>query len=147
MVREGLVALISRQQDMTVLDEASNGQQVVEKYFALNPDVALIDLRMPMVDGIEAVTAICAKDPDARLIVVTLYESEEDVYRSLRAGARGYAVKDADLDQLINCIHAVGDGKTWIPPEVGAKLAKRVTDPELTRRESEVLHAASTPDP
>src|ERR1700704_1803783 len=143
IVREGLVALINRQPDMRVLGEASNGQQAVEKYFALQPDIVLVDLRMPALDGIEVVAAICGKDSAARLIVLTLYENEEDVYRSLRAGARGYAVKDASLDQLINCIHAVGNGKTWIPPDSGAKLAKRVTDPELTPRESEVLHAVS----
>ena len=143
IVREGLVALINRQPDMSVLGEASNGQQAVEKYFALQPDIVLVDLRMPALDGIEVVAAICEKDSAARLIVLTLYENEEDVYRSLRAGARGYAVKDASLDHLINCIHAVGNGKTWIPPDIGAKLAKRVMDPELTPRESEVLHAVS----
>jgi two-component system NarL family response regulator len=143
VVREGLVAMINRQLDMRVIDEASNGQQAVEKFFALHPDVALVDLRMPIVDGIEAVRTICAKDPSARLIVITLYQSEEDVYRALQAGAQGYALKDATLDQLINCIRAVGNGRTWIPPEIGAKLAKRVTDPELTPRESEVLNAVS----
>jgi two-component system NarL family response regulator len=143
IVREGLVALINRQPNMRVIGEANNGQEAVEKYFALHPDVVLLDLRMPVMDGIEAVEAICRVEPDAQLIVVTLYESEEDVYRSLRAGARGYAVKDASLEQLIKGIHAVGQGKTWIPAEVGAKLAKRVTDPELTPRESEVLHAVA----
>jgi two-component system NarL family response regulator len=143
VVREGLVSLINRQPDMRVIGEASNGQEAVEKYFALHPDVVLLDLRMPVIDGIEVVKTICAKDPSARLIVVTLYRSEEDVYRSLQAGAQGYALKDASLDQLINCIHAVGNGQTWIPPDVGAKLAKRVTDPELTPRESEVLHAVA----
>jgi two-component system NarL family response regulator len=143
IVREGLVALIDRQPDMSVVGEASNGQQAVEKYFALDPDIVLVDLRMPHLDGIEVVAVICEKDPSALLIVLTLYENEEDVYRSLRAGARGYAVKEASLDQLINCIHAVSNGKTWIPLDIGAKLAKRVTDPELTPRESEVLHAVS----
>jgi two-component system NarL family response regulator len=143
IVREGLVALISRQPDMRVIGEANNGKEAAEKYFALRPDVVLLDLRMPVMDGIETAEAICGNEPQAQLIVVTLYESEEDVYRSLRAGARGYAVKDASVDQLIKCIHAVGNGKTWIPPDIGAKLAKRVTDPELTPRESEVLHAVA----
>ena len=143
VIREGLVSLINRQPDMRVIGEASNGQQAVEKYFALHPDVALVDLRMPIMDGVDAVKTICAKEPSARLIIITLYQSEEDVYRSLQAGAQGYALKDASLDDLIDCIHAVGKGKTWIPPEIGAKLAKRVTDPELTPRESEVLHAVA----
>jgi len=123
---------------------AANGKEALA-YLRGGGDASVIvlDLRMPIMDGVDAVKTICAKEPSARLIIITLYQSEEDVYRSLQAGAQGYALKDASLDDLIDCIHAVGKGKTWIPPEIGAKLAKRVTDPELTPRESDVLHAVA----
>jgi DNA-binding NarL/FixJ family response regulator len=143
VVREGLVALINRQPDMRVIAEAGNGRQAVEAFFAQRPDIALLDLRMPMLDGIDAVISICEKDPAARIAIVTSYQDEEDIYRALRAGAQGYILKDAPVDQLVECIHAVGEGRTWIPPQVGAKLAKRIADRELTRRESEVLHVVA----
>jgi DNA-binding NarL/FixJ family response regulator len=143
VVREGLVALINRQPDMRVIAEAGNGRQAVEAFFAQRPDIALLDLRMPMLDGIDAVISICEKDPAARIAIVTSYQDEEDVYRALRAGAQGYILKDAPVDQLVECIHAVGEGRTWIPPQVGATLAKRIADRELTRRETEVLHAVA----
>ena len=143
VVREGLVALINRRSDMRVIAEASNGRQAVEAFFAQRPDIALLDLRMPIMDGIDALISICEKDPRARIAIITSYQDEEDVYRALRAGAQGYILKDALVDELVECIRAVGDGKTWIPPQVGAKLAKRVADRELTRRETEVLHAVA----
>jgi two-component system, NarL family, response regulator len=141
VVREGLVTLINRQPDMRVIAQASNGREAAEKFLALHPDIALIDLRMSVMDGIEAVNEICAKDPKARIAIITSYQSEEDIYRALRAGAQGYILKDASIDELVRCIHAVVGGKNWIPPQVGAKLAKRLVDQELTRRETEVLHA------
>jgi len=143
VVREGLVALINRQPDMRVIAEASNGRQAVEAFFAQRPDIALLDLRMPMLDGIDAVISICEKDPSARIAIVSSYQDEEDIYRALRAGAQAYILKDALVDELVEGIRAVGEGKTWVPPQVGAKLAKRVADRELTRREAEVLHAVT----
>ena len=141
MVREGLVAVINRQSDMRVVAEAVNGREAVEKFVTLRPDIALLDLRMPMMDGIEAVMSIYEQAPEARLVIVTTYQSEEDIYRALRAGAQGYLLKDAPVEDLIECIHTVGDGKTWIPPAVGAKLARRVTERSLTAREMEVTRA------
>jgi two-component system NarL family response regulator len=143
VVREGLVSLINRRSDMRVIGEAGDGREAVKAFFAQRPDIVLLDLRMPIMDGIDAVTAICARDPEARVAIISSYQSEEDVYLALRAGAQGYILKDAPVEQLIECIHAVADGKTWIPPEVGATLAKRIADPELTRRENEVLHAVA----
>lgn len=143
VVLEGLVALINRQSDMRVVLQARNGREAVEIFLAQRPDVALLDLRMPVMDGVEAISAICEKDPAARLIVVTIYQSEEDIYRALRAGARGILLKDAPAEEIVECIRAVARGKTWIPPEVGAKLAKRVTVRELTPREMEVMHAVA----
>jgi two-component system NarL family response regulator len=141
MVREGLVTVINRQSDMRVVAEAANGREAVEKFVELRPDISLLDLRMPVMDGIEAAMSIYEHASAARLVIVTSYESEEDIYRALQAGAQGYVLKDAPVEDLINCIYTVLDGKTWIPPVVGAKLAKRVTERSLTTREMEVIRA------
>lgn len=143
VVREGLVSLISRQPDMRVVAEASNGREAVEKFFGERPKVALLDLRMSIMDGIEALISICDKEPGAHIAIITSYQLEEDIYRALRAGALGYILKDATVDQLTKCIHAVAEGQTWVPPQIGAKLARRVADQELTRRETQVLHAVA----
>jgi DNA-binding NarL/FixJ family response regulator len=139
VVREGLVAMIHTQPDLQVIAEASNGQDAMEKFFAHRPDIALLDLRMPIMTGVEAVVAICEKEPGARLAILTSYESEEEIYRALRAGAQGYVLKDAPAADLIECIRAISEGRTWIPPGIGAKLARRVKGQELTAREMEVL--------
>jgi len=143
MVREGLRSAINRGPDMQIVAEAANGREAVDKYFAEKPDVALLDLRMPVMNGIETLAAICQKDPGARLVIVTTYEDEEDIYRALRAGAQGYILKNVAVSELIECIRAVAKGGTWIPPAVGAKLANRIADRELTPREMEVLQAVA----
>ena len=143
MVREGLRSAINRGPDMQIVAEAANGREAVDKYFAEKPDVALLDLRMPVMNGIETLAAICQKDPGARLVIVTTYEDEEDIYRALRAGAQGYILKNVAVSELIECIRAVAEGGTWIPPAVGAKLANRIADRELTPREMEVLQAVA----
>lgn len=140
IVREGLTALINRQSDMRVVAEASNGRDAVDLFLAELPDVALLDLRMPVMDGIETVTAIRQEVPSARLVIITTYQRGEDIYRALKAGVQGYLLKDAPVEELVRCIQAVSKGNTWIPPVVGAQLARRVTDRELTPREAEVLH-------
>jgi two-component system NarL family response regulator len=141
MVREGLVALIKRRPEMRVVAQAVNGRDAVEKFLDVRPDIALLDLRMPLMDGIEAVMSICEHEPTARLVIVTTYQSKEDIYQALRAGAQGYLLKDAPVEEIFECIHAVIGRKTWIPPAVGAKLAQRVTDRALTTRETEVIRA------
>ncbi|MGZ7070851.1 MAG: response regulator, partial [Candidatus Angelobacter sp.] len=95
VVREGLATIIQLQPDMRVIAEASNGRDAMEKYFACRPDIALLDLRMPLMDGVATVIAICEKEPGARLAILTSFESEEEIYRALRAGAQGYVLKDA----------------------------------------------------
>ena len=139
VVREGLVALISRRPDMVVVAEASNGREAVEQFLLHRPDVALLDLRMPEMDGVEAITAIRQKIPAARLIVLTTFDEDEDIYRGLRAGAKAYLLKDAPRDDLLKCIRAVHEGQTIIPPAIAAKLADRLTTSGLTRREIQVL--------
>jgi len=139
VVREGLVAVIERQCDMRVVAQASNGREAVDQFLSRRPDVGLLDLRMPVMNGVDAVVAICERAPAARLIILSTYQGQEDIYRALRAGAQGYLLKDAPAEELVRSIRAVSSGKSWIPPAVGAVLAKRVTDRELTPRETEVL--------
>jgi len=139
VVREGLVALINRRPDMVVVAEASNGREAVEQFLRHRPDVALLDLRMPEMDGVEAIAAIRQKIPTARLIVLTTFDEDEDIYRGLRAGAKAYLLKDAPRDDLLQCIRGVHGGQTIIPPAIAAKLADRLTTSGLTRREIQVL--------
>jgi two-component system NarL family response regulator len=143
VVREGLVSLISREPDLRVVAEASNGREAAEQFFRHRPDVTLLDLRMSGVDGMSALIAICDKEPNAHIAIITSYQLEEDIYRALRAGALGYMLKDVTSEQLRECIHTVAEGRTWVPPQIGAKLARRVADQELTARESQVLNAVA----
>ena len=144
IVRAGLATLINRRSDMQVIAEASDGQQAVDEYVSSSPDVALLELRLPFMDGIETVTSICARVPDARLVIFTNCQGEEDIYRALRAGAYGYLFKNTPLNELLECIRAVADGKRWIPPAVASRLGKRVADRGLTARETEVLRAVAS---
>jgi len=139
VVREGLVALINRRPDMVVVAEVSSGREAVDQFLRHRPDVALLDLRMPGMDGVEAIAAIRQKIPTARLIILTTFDEDEDVYRGLRAGAKAYLLKDAPRDDLLKCIRGVHQGQTIIPPPIAAKLADRLTTSELTRREIQVL--------
>jgi two-component system NarL family response regulator len=139
VVRHGLVALINHQADLTVVGEAATGRAAVEQFAALHPDVTLMDLRMPELDGVEAINRIRAAAPQARIIVLTTYDSDEDIYRGLRAGAMAYLLKDAPPDELLGAIRAVAAGQKRIPLEVAAKLAERMNSPELTVRELDVL--------
>jgi two-component system NarL family response regulator len=139
VVREGLVTLINRQSDMRVVAEATNGGDAIEQFFAHRPRVALLDLRMSAMGGIEALSAICERDPMSCIVIISSYHNEEDVYRALRAGAKGYVVKEAPISELIECVRAVGTGGTWVPPLIGAKLAKRIGDRDLTPREVDVI--------
>lgn len=144
VVREGLAALINRSPDMAVVAEASTGREAVEQFLLHCPDVALLDLRMPEMDGVEVIAAIREQVPTARLVVLTTYADEEDIHRSLRAGARGYLLKDAPRDELLDCVRAVHDGQTVIPPAIALKLASRLRATELTPRELDVLRLLAT---
>jgi DNA-binding NarL/FixJ family response regulator len=139
VVREGLTAVINRQQDMHVIAQSANGREAVDTFVAECPDVGLIDLRMPGMDGIEAVIQICMKMDSPHLVILTTYPKEEDIYRALQAGAQGYLLKSASTGELVECIRTVANGNSWVPPTVGAKLANRVANRELTMREREVL--------
>lgn len=139
VVREGLAALLNRRLDTTVIGEVANGQEAVDFFRRTQPDVTLMDLRMPIMGGVEAIHAIRAEFPAARIIVLTTYDGDEDIYRALQAGAQGYLLKDAPREELLAAVHAVHDGQKCIPSALAAKLAERVFSPELTAREREVL--------
>jgi two-component system NarL family response regulator len=139
VVRQGLVSLIATVPDMNVIAEGTNGQQAIELYRQHKPDVTLIDLRMPLVNGVEAITTIRREFPSARLIVLTTYDGDEDIYRSLQAGAQGYLLKDMFFEELEEAIRRVHAGSKRIPAQVAERLAERMGGPELTERELEVL--------
>jgi DNA-binding NarL/FixJ family response regulator len=139
VVVEGLVAMIGRQSDMAVVAEAGNGPDAVALWKQHRPDVALVDLRMPELDGAGVIAEIRRDDPSARIIILTTYDTEEDIYRAVRAGARGYLLKDARRIEVLEAIRRVHRGETVLPPEVTAKLAHRMTDDSLSEREREVL--------
>src|SRR5690349_9648547 len=139
VVRKGLVTAINSQPDMVVVAEAMNGRQAVEMFQQHAPDIVLIDLRMPLMSGLEAVKAIRQQSADARLIVLTMYDGDEDIYRAFQAGARAYLLKDMVGEQMLEAIREVYAGRRHIPPEIGARLAERLPLSELTAREVEVL--------
>lgn len=139
VVREGLAAMISRRADMQVVAEAADGAHAVELARQHQPDVILMDLRMPGMGGVEAIRHIRAERPEARIIVLTTYDGDEDIYRALQAGAKAYLLKDTPRDELLDAIRAVHAGQKRLPQEVAAKLAERVTSEPLTPRELDVL--------
>lgn len=139
IVRQGLATIINRDPEMTVIAQAEDGQQAIAYFSEHQPDVTLMDLRMPQMAGVEAITAICTQFKPARIIVLTTYDGDEDIYRGLQAGAKGYLLKDAKPNELLNAIRIVNRGQQYIPPEVGAKLVQRMSNPELSDRELEVL--------
>jgi len=139
VVRQGLAAIIEEEADMQVVAQARDGQQAVELYWQHQLDVVLMDLQMPKLDGVAAITQIRAKSPTAHIIILTTYEGEEDIYRGLKAGVRGYLLKDTTAEELLDAIRIVHQGKKYIPPQVALKLAERLNNSELTKREVEVL--------
>ncbi|WP_036486495.1 response regulator transcription factor [Myxosarcina sp. GI1] len=143
-MREGLAAVIDFKLDMSVVARACNGHEAVELFRQHQPDVTLMDLRLPEMNGVEAIATICAEFAEARIIVLTTYDGDEDIYRGLRAGAKGYVLKDAEPEELLAAIRAVYKGQQYIPPVVGAKLAERMRCPELSDRELEVLRLMAT---
>lgn len=139
VVRQGFVALINTVVDMEVIAEGINGQQAVDLYRQHKPDVMLIDLRMPVMGGVEALTIIRDEFPEARSIVLTTYDGDEDIYRSLQAGAKGYLLKDMFFEELEAAIRSVHGGARRIPAIIAERLAERMAGSILTARELEVL--------
>jgi DNA-binding NarL/FixJ family response regulator len=139
LIRTGLSAFLGTEVGMEVVAQASNGEEAIERYRDLRPDVVLMDLSMPVMDGLAATRAILDESPDARIIVLTTYDGDENIHRALEAGARGYLLKDMLVDEMAEVIRAVSQGRTTVPRAVAAKLAQYAPRVPLTPRESEVL--------
>ena len=139
VVREGLVSLVKRKSDMVVVAEGSNGREAVELWKEHRPDVTLLDLRMPELDGVGAIKEIRELDENAQIVVLTTYDGDEDIYRAIKAGAKAYLLKDTARDALVDTVRRVHAGETYLPPELAAKLAERVGGQALSPREIDVL--------
>jgi DNA-binding NarL/FixJ family response regulator len=139
LLREGIAALVNAESDMKLVAEATNGQEAIEKYRLHRPDVTLMDLQMPALNGIEAIIGIRSEFPNARIIVLTTYAGDVQVLRALKAGARGYILKGNVRRELPDTIRAVHAGQKRIPPEVAAELADHAAEDELSSREIDVL--------
>jgi len=139
VVRMGLSGSINVEADMVVSTEVSTGELAAAAYRKDRPDVVLMDLKLPGISGIDATKAICKEFPTAAVIMLSTHDGEEDIYRSLQAGARTYVLKTAARNELIDTIRAVHSGERYISPAVGARLAERMTHPDLTAREIDVL--------
>ena len=139
ILRKGLAALVNSEPDLKLVAEATNGKEAIEAFRSHHPDVTLMDLQMPGLDGIQAIEAICSEFPGARIIVLTTYTGDTQVVRALKAGARAFVLKGHVLDELLDTIRAVHAGKKRIPPDVAAELADHVIDDALTEREIDVL--------
>jgi DNA-binding NarL/FixJ family response regulator len=141
VVREGLLLLLEGRPDLVVVGEASNGREAVDLWKEHRPDVTLLDLRMPVLDGVGAIKQIREVDPNAHIVVLTTFDGDEDIYGAIKAGAKGYLLKDATREALMDCIHKVHIGETCIPSILAAKLADRVSGEveALSAREIEVL--------
>jgi DNA-binding NarL/FixJ family response regulator len=139
LLRTGVANIINQEADLHVVAEAGNGVEAIEAYERHHPDVTLLDLRMPVMEGVEVVRQIRGRDPNARVIVLTTYDTDDEISRALKAGAKAYVLKDIAADDLVNCIRNVLAGKTYIAPAAAAKLAEGVTRVQLTPREMATL--------
>jgi two-component system NarL family response regulator len=139
IVRSGLVASLSMEDDLAVVGEAESGAEALALYEKCAPDVVLMDLRMRGGNGIEATAALRVQAPEARVLMYTTFDGEEDVYRAVQAGARGYLLKSAPREELLAALRAVAAGERYLPPELARRLAQRVAGPDISEREIEVL--------
>ena len=139
LLRTGVANIINQEPDLQVVAEAGNGVEAIAAYEQYHPDVTLLDLRMPVMEGVEAVRQIRERDPRARVIVLTTYDTDHEIARALKAGAKAYVLKDIAAEQLVTCIRDVLAGKTYLAPAAAAKLAEGVTRVQLTPREMATL--------
>lgn len=140
-MRYGLVALVRSQPDMEVIAEAADGEEAVEVYADVRPDVVLMDLRMPGMGGVEAILAIRKDDPEARIIVLSTYDMDEDIHRAIQSGAKSYLLKDMSTEEVAETIREVYQGGTSLPRQVAERLSQRLQRQSLTERERDVLAA------
>jgi len=139
LLREGLATIINHQPDMVLVAQASTGNEAIQLYREHQPDVTLMDLRLPDLSGIDALIAIRSEFPDARIIILTTFEGDVEIQRALEAGARGYLLKNMPPNELAQVIRQVHAGKKRVPPEIAAQLAEHLSDESLTAREIQVL--------
>jgi DNA-binding NarL/FixJ family response regulator len=139
IVRIGLMSVVNTEPDMRVVGEAADGAQAVDVFVKTNPDLVLMDLRMPIKDGIEATKEIRSKQPEARILMLTTFDGDTDIHRAIQAGAQGYILKNSTGDKLIPAVRAVAAGERWIPKEIAFRLASRKLFEDLTPRELQVL--------
>lgn len=144
LMREGISRIVGVQPDMTVVAEASDGEGAVRQFLQHQPDVTLMDLQLPDMSGLQAIRAIHARHPAARIVVLTMYQGDEDIHRAVEAGAMGYLLKDTLPDDLIRVIRDVHAGRRGISPEIAAVLEARASQPTLTVRELQVLELLAT---
>ncbi len=141
IVRQGLVALLTTAPDVRVVGEASDGLEAIDMFLRHRPDIVLMDLRLPKMGGVDAIAQIRQHNPQARVIVLTTFDGDEDIYRALQAGARGYLLKGMSTAELMDAIRSVHAGKSRIPAPVAERLAERMSGSELTARELDVLRS------
>jgi DNA-binding NarL/FixJ family response regulator len=139
LLREGIATIINSQPDMLLVSQAANGTEAIQQYRDHQPDVTLMDLRLPDLSGIDAMIAIRTEFPGARIIMLTTFEGDVEIQRALEAGARGYLLKNMPPSELVQVIRQVHAGKKRVPPELAAQLAEHISDDNLTAREVEVL--------
>ena len=139
VVRQGLVALLNVADGLEIVGEAADGVEAIAEYRRHQPDIALIDLRLPRLSGVDVIQRIRMESPQARFIVLTTYDGDEDIFRALQAGARAYLLKGMTSEELIATIRTVHEGKSHIPPAIAQRLAERMSTEELTPREFDVL--------
>jgi two-component system NarL family response regulator len=140
VIREGLVELLTRQKDMSVIGEAGNGEEACKLYDRLSPDVTILDLRMPKKDGLQVLLELMSRPVSKpRIIVMTSYDSEEDIRRALSAGAKAFLVKESHPQLIRETVRRVAQGESFLPPEIALKLAASLSHPELSKRETQVL--------
>ena len=144
IMRAGIVRIVALHQDLTIVAEASTGDEAVYEFERHHPDVTLMDLRLPGMDGLQAIRMIRRSSPEARIVVLTMYDGDGDIFEALKAGARGYLLKDTLPDDLIRVIREVHSGQRAIPPEIAAALEQRASQPSLTFREFQVLELLAT---
>jgi DNA-binding NarL/FixJ family response regulator len=139
VVRQGLVALLNLVEDIQVVGEAADGEEAVVQFRSHHPDVTLIDLRLPKLSGVEVIQRVRSETPQARFVVLTTYDGDEDIYRALKGGAKAYLLKGMTTEELITTIRAVHSGRSHIPAAIAERLAERMGTEDLTPRESQVL--------
>jgi len=143
MVRDGIKANLKPQRDMTVIAEANDGVEAITLIKKHLPDVVLLDLRMPRMDGLDVIGELNASKLQSKVIIMTTFESEEDVHRALKSGARGYLFKDSSQEEILDAIRRVNLGETYLPARIVQKVAERMRNPEISPREREVLNCVA----